>query len=243
MNPVVIEDSIAVAANTVNENVINSNNSLKVFLNAPFAAQGRFLGVISATGLRVDVGYGANNVISSSDLRVDTTFQDPNDVINEDFFIPEGAQVFIRAANTTGGSITLRYRYELFSLADAGVTVLPPDLLVMQRGPVAVANNTTDQQLLDGLQYEQPPQDCIMDILMTASAAGLTRQVYIETQRLAPPSSVAALNRVPTKPFDTILTGIQVQANRKVSIPVSNASGGSLNAFWRTEMQQLRRAA
>jgi len=241
MNPVVIEDSILIAAGATNDNVINSNNSLKTLINAPFNANGKFIGVISATGLRVDVGYGSNNVIAQSDLRVDTVFQDPNDVINEDFFVPVGAQVFIRAVNPTGAGITLRYRYELHSLEDAGVEQMPPDLLVMQRGPVAVPNGTIDQQLLDGLQYEQPPQDVIMDVLMTASAAGLTKQFYIETQRLAPPSAIPALNRVPTKPFDQVLTGIQVQQNRKVSIPVTNQSGGALNVFFRTEMQQLAR--
>ncbi len=241
MNPVIIEDIVTIAANTVNDNIIASNNSLRTLLNAPFNSQGKFMAVISATGIRVDVGYGSNNVIASSDLRVDTTLQDPDDVINENFFIPQGAQVFIRAANTTGGSLTIRYRYELHDLSDRGISELPPDLLVMQRGPVAITNGTVDQQLLDSLQYEQPPTDCIMAILMTASAAGLTKQIYIETQRLAPPSSIPPNNRVPKTPYDTVVSEIQVQANRKVSIPVSNASGGTVNVNWRTEMQQLYR--
>jgi len=248
MNPLIIEDLISVAANTVNDNVIASNNSLRSMLNATFNGKGKFVGVISATGLRVDVGYGSQNVISSADLRVDTVMQEPNDVINDDFYVPMGSQLFIRAANTTGGAIVLRYRYQLDDLADLaamgfGDGNLQPDMLVMQRGPVAVANGTTDQQLLDGLQYEQPPTDVTMDVLMTGSSsvATFTKQLMIETQRLAPPTPFNANNRVPTKPFDEVLSDIQVRAQQRVSIPVTNNSGGSLNCFWRTEMKQMVR--
>lgn len=235
MQPVFIEDAISVAANTVVDNVIVSNSSLRQYLRCPFNARALFMGVISATGLRVQVSYGAVNPIAESDLRVGTDLQAPNDVLNDLWFPNAGDQLVVRANNTTGGAIVLRYRIVLQFRDYAS----PGDALIMQRGPVVVANGAVDQQLLDGLTYERPPMNSVLTAYMTASATGLTRKVNVETISVAPPSAIPPLNRVPMDPFDMTVGDVQVVMDKLIQLPVSNASGGNLNVFWRTKLMAV----
>lgn len=242
MQPQIIEDSIAVAANTVVENIIAANNSLRSLLRSPFPANGKILAIISATGLQISLDYGSKNVLAPSDLRVGTDLQDPFDVLNDDWYVNEGDMLILRANNTTGGAITLRYRIVLTPLAEPGQAVeLPPDSRVMQRGPVAVAAGVVDQQLLDGLRYERPPVPSTLEVFMTASAAGLTRQLYVEQDRISPPTSIPPLNRVPQDPSDSVIDGIEVPEDKLIQLPVSNPTGGALNVFWRTKLTEIAR--
>jgi len=233
MQPIVIEDSIAIAAATVIDNVINSNSSLIQYLRVPFNCRGAFAGVISATGIRVDVSIGTRNAISDSDLRVGTDLQVPLDVVNDAFFGEAGQTIIVRASNTTGGSLTLKYKLILVPFAGA----LPSNIVVMQRGPVTVANNSLDLSLLSGLRYERAPRNCVATFLMTSSAAGMTKKVNIDMEQVAPPSAVSPLNRVPQDPFDTILEGVEVPYDKLIQLLVTNTSGGSLNAFFRVKLQ------
>lgn len=247
MQPVIIQDAISIAANSINENVIASNASLRGLLEAPFPARGRLLAVISATGLRVDMGYGQKIVAASCDLRVSaSTPEDPLDVLNDEWYCGEGDQLVLRAVNTTGGAITLRYMIILEPLVDdswvKGQQVdLPPDTLVMQRGPVSIANGTNDQQLLDGLKFERVTVPSILRVLMTQSATGILRQLYIDQDRIAPPSTISLANRVPQDPFDSTINGVEVNPNALQQLQVSNNSGGALNVFWKTKNAQLQR--
>lgn len=247
MQPVIIQDSISIAAATVNDNVIASNTSLRGLLECPFPARAKLLAVISATGLRIDMGYGSKIVAASCDLRVSTsTPDDPLDVINDDFYPGESDQLVLRAANTTGGAITLRYLIQLTPLVNDDWTPgtpidMPPDAVVMQRGPVAVANNTLDLQLLDGLRFERVTVPSLLRVLMTQSAAGITRQLYIDQDRISPPSSISLNNRVPQDPFDATISGVEVVANGLQQLQVTNTSGGSLNIFWKTIAKKLIR--
>lgn len=246
MQPVIIQDSIAIAANTINENVIASNDSLRGLLEAPFPGRLRLLAVISATGLRIDAGYGQKKYAASCDMRVSTsTPDDPLDVVNDEAYCQAGDQMILRAVNTTAGAITLRYILQIIPVVDdsytGGDVELPPDVLVMQRGPVAVANNTVDLQLLDGLTWERVNTPSILKVFMTQSAAGILRQLYIDQDRIAPPSAISLNNRIPQDPFDTTISGVEVPANALQQLQVSNASGGSLNLFWKTKNAQLVR--
>lgn len=234
---IIIEDSISVAATSINDNVIVSNASLRRYLRAPFNCRGKIMAVISATGLRISLDYGSKNVVGESDLRVGTDLQDPLDVLSDMWFPEEGAQLVLRAANTTGGAITLRYRIILTEWEEE----LPPDCRVQQRGPVAVANNSLDQQLLSGLRYERAPVDSFLAVFMTASAAGLTRQIFCDTISIAPSSAIAPLNRIPQDPFDMNVEGIEVPADKQIELSATNLSGGSLNVFWKIKLQETVR--
>lgn len=246
MQPTIIQDAISVAANSINENVIVSNAALRGLLEAPYPARIRLLAVISATGLRIDASHGSSKYASSCDLRVSSsTPDDPLDVVNDEAYTQANEQMVIRAINTTGGAITLRYMLILEPLVGddyvGGLVDLFPDVLVMQRGPVAVADGTAALQLLDGLPFERISVPATLKIFMTQSAAGILRQVFIENDRIAPPSTISLNNRIPQDPFDMTISGVEVPANKLQQLQVSNNSGGSLNVFWKTKAQQLIR--
>lgn len=235
--PVIIEDQISIAANATNDNVIVSNASLRKYLRAPFAARGKLLAVISATGVRIDLDYGSKNVVASSDLRVGTDLQNPLDLLSDEWYPNEGDQLVLRAVNTTAGAITLRYRIIL----EAMETELPPDQRVQQRGPVSIAANAVDTQLLDGLRYERPPVPSILEVFMTASATGLTRVLDVDVENIAPPSAIPPLNRIPQDPFDSVISGVEVNEDKLIDLKTSNTTAGALNVFWKIKLQELVR--
>lgn len=239
MQPIIIEDRISIAANSTNDNVIVSNASLRRYLRAPFTAQGKLVAIQSAAGLIISLDYGSKNVVADSTLRVGTDMQEPLDVINDQWFPFTGDQLVLRASNTTGGALFLTYRIVLFPWD--GVSQIPPDARVMQRGPISIPDNTVDAQLLDGLRYERPPVPSILEVFMTASAAGLTRQLFVEMESIAPPSAVGPLNRVPQDPFDRTVEGVEVDVDKLIELSVTNRSGGPLNVFWKTVLQELQR--
>jgi len=246
MQPTIIQDAIAVAANSINENVIVSNPALRGLLEATWPSRIRLLAVVSATGLRIDGAHGSSKYAHSCDLRVSTsTPDDPLDVVNDEAYTQAGEQMVIRASNTTGAPITLRYMLVLEPLVDetwtGGMVQLPPDVLVMQRGPVNVPDLTAALQLLDGLIFERINVPSILKVFMTQSAAGILRQVFIDQDRIAPPSTISLNNRIPQDPFDMTVNGVEVPANALQQLQVSNNSGGALNVFWKTKNQQLIR--
>lgn len=237
MQPVVIEDNISVAAASVNDNVIVSNSALRRYLRCPFNCQASFLAVSSAVGLRLSFDYGSKNVVADSDVRVGTDLQDPLDLLTDDFYPSEGSQLVLRAANTTGAAISVRYRIVLTPIE---VWPLPADTRVMQRFQSIPASGL-DVQLLAGLRYERAPEDAMMELFMTSSATGITRQVYVDTESIAPPSSIAPLNRMPQDPFDRHLSGIEVPKNKQIEISCTNLTAGALTAFWKIKLTELSR--
>lgn len=246
MQPTIIQDTISVAAGAINENVIVSNSALRGLLQSVYPARIRLLAVISALGLRIDASHGSSTFAASCDLRVSaSTPDDPLDVVNDQAYTQAGEQMVIRATNTTGAAIELRYMLVLEPVVGddwtGGDVELPPDTLVMQRGPVAVAAGVQAQQLLDGLRFERVNVPSILTVFMTQSATGILRQMLIDNERVAPPSTISLNNRVPQDPFDTTLSGIEVPANSLQLLQVANPTGGSLNVFFKTKNNQLER--
>lgn len=241
--PIVIQDAISIAANSVNANVIASNNSLKILQNLPAASKVTLLAVQSATGLSIDFDVGQSNVVAESNCRVSaSTPENPFDVINDEIYGQPGDIMALKAANTTGGAITLRYMIIAEPLGEANQMMqLPPNYRVTQQGPISIANNTVDQQLLNGLRLEKPSVDSILDILMTQSAAGMFRSVYVDSERIAPPSAISLANRIPQDPLDMTVTGVEVEAQKEIQLSITNQSGGALNAFWKIILKQLVR--
>lgn len=237
MQPIIIEDNISIAANSVNANVINSNASLRRYLRSPFPAKGLFVCTQSAAGLTIDLDIGSKNVVANSNVRVDANLTEPLDTINSDWYADEGDQLVLRAANTTGGALSLRYRIVLTPWAEQ----LPPDCRVMQQGPISIAANAVDFQLLDGLRYERPPVDSLLEVFMSASATGLTRQLNIDTDSVAPPSAISPQNQAPRDPFDRTITGVEAPQDKLVALSVSNSTAGALNVWWRTKMWETYR--
>ncbi len=250
MNPWVIEDSQSIAANTVVDNIIAINNSLRGVMQAPFPFRGGLLAVqTTGPGLRIDLTIGGKKVVYNSDLRIATTFQDPDDVVNDEFHGTEGDNIALRVANTTAGALVLRYRFVGMPLVDESnwqpgmaFDLSPyPDCMVMQRGAVAVANATVDLDLLDSLDLQRLPYPTRQRFFMSASAAGMTRTLFIEQDRVAPPSFINITNRLPLDPFDLAVDGLEVPPNHDVKLQVTNNSGGALNAFWKQKAYEVFR--
>jgi len=243
MQPIVIQDTIAIAANSVNNNVIVSNSSLRALQRLPFPAKVTIAFVQSAAGLQMDLTIGSDLVVADSNGRVSSgSPQIPLDVVNSEAYGEEGDLLVLKAANTTGGALTLEYMIIAEPMAEPGQQVqLPPQTRVMQQGPIVIANNTIDQQLLDGLQFERPGKDSIMDVLMTQSALGMTRSVYVDMERIAPPSSISTENRIPQDPYDTTVTGIECPEDKEIQLAITNQSGGNLNVFWKQVLRELYR--
>lgn len=244
LQPVIIQDAISIAANSINENVIASNAALRGLLEAPFPGRIRLLAVISATGLRIDAAHGSKRFASSCDLRVSSsTPDDPLDVVNDEAYTDAGEQQVLRATNTTGGAITLRYMYVMIPFVNENdqFLELPADTLVMQRGPIAVVDGTAALQLLDGTSFERVNVPSALEVFMTQSAAGILRQLYVDQDRIAPPSAISLNNRIPQDPFDKTIGAVRVPANALQQLQVSNNSGGSLNVFWKTKNHQAYR--
>lgn len=245
LQPVIIEDIITIGANSVNDNVIVSNPSLRRYLRTPFAARGRLVAVQSAVGLRISLDYGAKNVVDNSDVRVGSDMQEPLDVLNATWFPAEGDQLVLRASNTTGGALSLRYRIVLEPLAETGTdpaTIdFPPDTRVTQRGPISIASLAVDEQQFSGIRYERAPNDSILRILMSASATGLTRQLFVDMESISPPSAVVPTNRVPQDPFDSTISGVEVEKDRQIELSITNPTGGAVSVFWRMILEELAR--
>lgn len=247
MNPWVIEDSVSIAAGTTIDNIIAENNSLRGLMQAPFPFTGGLIAVQTVTGLLVDLAIGSKKVVYSSELRVATTFQDPDDVVNSEFHGQEGDIIALRVSNPTAGAIVLRYRFVGMPLVGddwapgSGAVQLPPDCLVMQRGPVSIANGEVDTDLLDSLDLQRLPYPVMAKYFMTASAAGMTRTLFVEQDRVAPPSFINISNRVPLDPFDLTIEGVEVPPNSDQKLQVTNQSGGALNAFWKQKCYEMQR--
>lgn len=235
--PVIIEDRISIAANTSVANIIASNNALTRYIRAPFRAKGMLMFIQSAAGLLVTLSHGSQEVVFSAAPRVGTDMQFPTDVVNMDWWTEEGEMLNLAVVNPTGGALVLSYRITL----DPWEGDLPPDKIVMQAGPTSIANNTFNSDQLLNLKYSRPPVDSIMDVYMTASAAGLTREVFVDTESIAPPTAVPPLNRIPQDPFDLTVSGVECPEDKQISLSLTNVSGGALNVFWRTVLQQLVR--
>jgi len=238
--PIVIQDSVSIAANTVNENVIASNNSLRGLLRLPAGVWRISVSFTqSALGMLVDFNIGPRNVVSSTGPRVDAGApQVPLDVINSDCYGEEGDILTLRVTNTTGGALTFRY---VVVAEEIDVSDVQGDSRVIAQGPITINASATDVQVLDGLRYERAPKDSILNVYMTSSAAGLTRQVYVDMDRIAPASAISIANRMPQDPFDLTVSGIQVPKDSLIQIPISNTTGGALSLFYRITLKELSR--
>lgn len=241
MNPVIIEDVISIPANTTNNNVIVSNDSLRRYLRSPFGAEGELVATISGAGLTVDLDYGSKNVVSNYVPRIETAaqpMQEQLDTINDQWSPNEGDQLVLRCTNTTGGALSLRYRITLYS-RPAGMQPEPDKRVTGTTQTIAIG--AVDTQIMDGNRYERPPVPSKMKVFMSASSAGLIRRVEVDTQTIAPPSSIPPSNRTPQDPFDLSVAGIEVPDDKLILLPVSNPTAGAITLFWRVELQELYR--
>lgn len=235
---VVIQDTVSVAASTIVENIIAGNQALQRFQRCPFNAKGRFYASSSTTNIRAELAYSGKVVVEESDLTVRSGGEvlEMEDLLNGEFYVPEGAMFTLRANNLSAGAKSISYKLVL-----EPVDELLPDQVVTQRGAISIAAGNTGTQLLSGLKFEFPQVDSFLDIMASGSAAGLILQVFVNGQSIAPPSAVNPTNRAPRSPYDLVLGDIQAPEDKKIELLVNNPTGGALSIFWRQSQSQLRR--
>lgn len=108
----VIQNSVSVAANSANDNVLAGSQ----FEYLPYNARISFGMNGSATGLLVDVYSGADIVAESFAINSQNRFPvSPDDFVLMDV-AAAGDRLKIRARNTTGGALTLFYSVSILPL-------------------------------------------------------------------------------------------------------------------------------
>jgi hypothetical protein len=251
MDSIIIEDVQSIAIGAVVDNIIVVNNALRPLAKIPFPCRGKLLAVASGgsvgAGLRIELTHGQKKVLASSDMRIPAVFspEDPNDIMADDWYGEPGEMLALRVVNASAGVLSIRYRILLEPLYEDWVPgmnygPLPPDTLVQQRSQ-SIAANTPDLNVLDGLEFEQLPVPSMLRVLMTSSAIGLTRQLYIEQQRIAPPSAISILNRMPMDPFDETIRGVEVSENDQQILQITNGTVGAIVVFWKIKCKLMAR--
>lgn len=237
MQPVVIEGSTSVGANSISANILTagSNTAARRYQRAPFYARGKVVAVISAAGLTMDFDYGSKNVIANTTPRISATMEEPYDILNEDFYLNEGDMMIFRVANTTAGALTITWRIVL-----TPTDQMLPDCRVTQNF-LSVPAGSVSLPLLNGNRYERPPVDCFANFFTSASAVGLTREINVSTENIAPPVAVNPTNRMPMDPLDITAQGVEAPQDQELDLSVSNSTGGALTIFWKLKLQELVR--
>lgn len=236
MQPVLISDVVTVAASSTENNVIATNDSLRAVLRAPFPAQIQLFVTVSDLDLEFSFDAGGENFVDLSNARVTAAGElNQLDLISDDIYVDEGAQLELRAINGDLAAQTITYRIVLTPLGEPGQRVqMPISARTTQRGPVAIANGSIDAQQLDGRRYERVQSPHTGRLYMNQSAAGaMTFQQYIGQERIIPPSRFNIQNRIPIEPDDETVTDIEIAPDRLIQLMVSNQTGGALNIFWR----------
>lgn len=237
--PIIIQDTVSVAGVTTIENIIAQNTSAQRYIRPPMNVMCKlFLGVsaVAAAGLRVELIVDGKTIMDSSDSRAPASaaaLAQPDDMVVEQFFCPKGAQIVLRAVNANASALSTYYRIEMH---EAAARMLPQR--ITQRYVNSVAAGAT-VQLLTGLRYERPVVDSLLSVFATASAAGFTLEVLVDGQSVAPAMPVNANNRPPINPYDMLLDGIEVPDGSLIEMRATNTTGGALNFFWRTALQDL----
>lgn len=235
MTPVIIQDTVSVAAGATVENLIAGNTGANRYIRAPFDAIGRLFASVTGTLLRLELVADGVVIMDSSDTRISAVagnLLQPDDLVVEQFFIRLNGQLVLRAVNLSAGALSVNYRIELQEAEE-----IPPRMRVTQRTQSIAA--TSIVQLLTGLRFERPLADSLLAIFATASAAGLTMEVFVDGQSVAPALPIGALNRVPINPYDMLLNGIEVPNDKLIEMRVNNPTGGALTVNWREVLQEL----
>lgn len=112
---VVMQDSVSVAANSTNSNVITGQK----YERSPGDAVGAVYNTGSATGLRAALNVGGIAVSDTINVgAANRTPVVPDDLLVDEWEAPEGALIQLQVENTTGGALVYQWRIELVELPE-----------------------------------------------------------------------------------------------------------------------------
>jgi len=96
---------------------------------------------------------------------------------------------------------------------------------------VSVAANATNDNVIQGSQFEFLPYNAFLEFGLVASAAGLVADVYSGADTVAESFALSTQNRFPVYPDDFPLNDVAA-AGERVKVRIRNTTGGALTAFF-----------
>lgn len=96
---------------------------------------------------------------------------------------------------------------------------------------VSIAANTTNDNVIQGSQFEFLPYDAQLDFGLVGSATGLVADVYSGQDTVAEQYALSTQNRFPVFPDDYPLVDVAA-AGERVKVRVTNTTAGALTLFY-----------
>lgn len=117
----IIQDSISVAANALNDDVLNGKRAKIIPLESAGIVKVYMTG--SATGLRAAFFVNGRNPQEESLVSAQNRIPlDPDDLVISDLVVEPGDELYMPVRNTTGGALTFFYRV-VIELIDPSMVV------------------------------------------------------------------------------------------------------------------------
>lgn len=96
---------------------------------------------------------------------------------------------------------------------------------------VSVAANSTNDNVIQGSQFEFLPYNAMLEFGLCGSAAGLVADVYSGQDTVAESFALNTQNRFPVYPDDYPLNDV-AGAGERVKVRIRNTTGGALTCFY-----------
>lgn len=96
---------------------------------------------------------------------------------------------------------------------------------------VSIAANTTNDNVIQGSQFEFLPYDSYLEFGLCGSAAGLVADIYSGQDTIAEGMALNTQNRFPIFPDDFPLNDVAA-AGERIKVRIRNTTGGALTAFY-----------
>lgn len=99
------------------------------------------------------------------------------------------------------------------------------------QGSASVAANSTNDNVLQGSQFEFLPYDAFLEFGANGSAAGLFADIYSGQDTIAESMALNAQNRFPVYPDDYPLNDVAA-AGERIKMRIRNSTAGALTVFF-----------
>ncbi len=96
---------------------------------------------------------------------------------------------------------------------------------------VSVGANATNDNVLQGSQFEFLPYNAFLEFGLVGSATGLLADVYSGADTVAESFALSTQNRFPIYPDDYPLNDV-AGAGERIKVRIRNTTGGALTAFY-----------
>ncbi len=96
---------------------------------------------------------------------------------------------------------------------------------------VSIAASSTNDNVLQGSQYEFLPYNALLQFGLCGSATGLVADVFSGQDTIAESMALSTANRFPVYPDDFTLEDV-AGGGERIKVRIRNTTGGALTAFF-----------